>query len=150
MKRTPQIVAFMTPFPYSIDIDAPLSDARAFMQRHRIRHLPVTAQRTIVGIVTDRDIKLMLGPDFAYPPERELKVRDVCVEDPYIVPASTPVAVVAETMAKRHIGSALITKRDALVGIFTSTDACRTLAQLLGPQEPRPSPRKKKRLRRAA
>lgn len=150
MKRTPQIVAFMTPFPYSIDIDAPLSEARAFMQHHRIRHLPVTAQRAIVGIVTDRDIKLVLGPDFAYPPEKELKVRDVSVENPYIVPASTPVAVVAETMAKRHIGSAIITKKESLVGIFTSTDACRALAQLLKPKDPRGPAGKQKRVRRAA
>jgi CBS domain-containing protein len=95
MKHRPQIVAFMTPFPYSIDIDAPLSEARAFMRRRRIRHLPVTSQGTVVGLITDRDIKLLLGPDFAYPAEKELVVRDVCVEDPYIVPASTPVAVVA-------------------------------------------------------
>lgn len=150
MKRTPQIVGFMTPFPYSIDLDAPLSEARTFMQRHRIRHLPVTARRAIVGIVTDRDIKLMLGPDFAYPAEKELKVRDVCAEDPYIVPASTPLAVVAATMAKRHIGSAVITKKGALAGIFTSTDACRVLAQLLAPQRPRGSPGSKKKVRRAA
>jgi CBS domain-containing protein len=148
MKRTPQIVGFMTPFPYSIDIDAPLSEARAFMQHHRIRHLPVTAHRAIVGIVTDRDIKLMLGPDFAYPPERELKVRDACAEDPYVVPASTPLALVAETMAKRHIGSAVITKKDALVGIFTSTDACRVLAQLLRPHEPLGSSGKRKKKER--
>jgi CBS domain-containing protein len=130
----------MTPFPYSIDIDAPLSKARVIMRRHRIRHLPVTAQREIVGIVTDRDIKLVLGPDFAYPPEKELTVRDVYVEDPYIVPASTPVAVVADTMAKRHIGSAVVTKKQALVGIFTSTDACRALARLLGSENPTDPP----------
>jgi CBS domain-containing protein len=80
-----------------------------------------------------------------------LKVRDVCVEEPYIVPASTPVAVVADTMAKRHIGSAIIMKNTALAGIFTSTDACRVLAQLLGPRKPRGSPgEKRKKLRRAA
>jgi acetoin utilization protein AcuB len=120
------------------------------MRRHRIRHLPVTAQRQIVGMVSDRDIKLVLGPDFAYPPEKELTVRDVCVEDPYIVTASTPVAVVADTMAKRHIGSAVVTKKQALVGIFTSTDACRALARLLGPENRPGSPGKKKKVRRAA
>jgi CBS domain-containing protein len=92
----------------------------------------------------------VLGPDFGYPPEKDLKVRDVCVEDPYIAPASTPVAVVADTMAKRHIGSAVITKKESLVGIFTSTDACRALARLLASQPPRGSPREKKRVRRAA
>jgi CBS domain-containing protein len=95
----------------------------------------VTSRATIVGLVTDRDIKLVLGPDFGYPSEKELKVRDACVEDPYIVLASTPVATVAGTMAKRHIGSAIITKNEKLVGVFTSTDACRALAKLLGPPE---------------
>jgi len=73
----------------------------------------------------------------------------VCVEDPYIVPASTPVAVVAATMATRHIGSAVVTKKGALVGIFTATDACRVLAQLLAPEKPS-GPRAKKGVRRAA
>ena len=134
MKRKPQIVAFMTPFPHTIDIDAPLSDARMFMQRHGIRHLPVTSKRAVVSIITDRDIKLMLGPDFGYPPEEELTVRDACVEDPYIVSASTPAADVADTMARRHIGSAVVTKKGTVVGIFTATDACRALAHLLRPR----------------
>jgi CBS domain-containing protein len=43
--------------------------------------------------------------------------------------------VVAGTMAKRHIGSAIITKKEKLAGIFTSTDACRALAKLLGPTD---------------
>jgi acetoin utilization protein AcuB len=134
MKRAPQIVAFMTPFPHSIDIDAPLAEARAFMRRRRIRHLPVTEQGALVGMVTDRDIKLMLGPDFGYPPEKELKVRDVCVDKPYIVAASTPLSSVARAMADRHIGSAIVTKQRKLVGVFTTTDACRALAEVLEPR----------------
>jgi len=42
------------------------------------------------------------------------------------------VAVVARTMADNHIGSAIVTKDDKLVGIFTVTDACRALARVLG------------------
>ena len=45
--------------------------------------------------------------------------------------ASTPVAIVARTMAEHHIGSALVTKDGKLVGIFTVTDACRALARIL-------------------
>jgi acetoin utilization protein AcuB len=131
MKRNPQVVAFMTPFPYSIDVDAPLTEAHALMRKHRFRHLPVTSGQAIVGILTDRDIKLVLGPDFANPDERELRVRDAYVERPCMVPASTPVAIVARTMAENRIGSAIVTKNDKLVGIFTVTDACRALAELL-------------------
>ena len=34
-------------------------------------------------------------------------------------------------MAGRHIGSALVVKGEKLAGIFTMTDACRVLADLL-------------------
>ncbi|HMK87855.1 MAG TPA: CBS domain-containing protein [Steroidobacteraceae bacterium] len=131
MKRNPQVIAFMTPFPHSIDIDEPLVQARKMMREGHFRHLPVTSGGDIVGVVTDRDIKLLLGPDFANPDERELKVRDVYADKTYVVPASTPVATVARTMAEHHIGSAIVTKNDKLVGIFTVTDACRALAELL-------------------
>jgi len=131
MKRNPQVIAFMTPFPYAVDVDAPLIAAHRMMQEHRIRHLPVTSGSEIVGVLSDRDIKLVLGPDLAYPNERELRVRDAYVDRPCIVPASTPVSVVARTMAEHHIGSAIVTKHDKLVGIFTATDACRALAEIL-------------------
>ena len=132
MKRNPQVIAFMTPFPYSIDVDAPLKDAHRLMREHHFRHLPVTRADAIVGVLTDRDIKLVLGPDFDYPNESELTVRDAYVERPCVVNASTPVATVARTMAENHIGSAIVTKNDKLVGIFTVTDACRALAEVLG------------------
>lgn len=131
MKRHPQVVAFMTPFPYSVDVDAPLGEAHKLMREHHFRHLPVTSGGTLVGVLTDRDIKLVLGPDFGQPNEQELSVRDAYVEKPCVVPASTPVALVARTMAEHRIGSAIVTKNDKLVGIFTVTDACRALAQLL-------------------
>ncbi len=132
MKRNPQIIAFMTPFPHSVDVDAPLAAAHKMMREGGFRHLPVTCNGRIVGILSDRDIRLVLGPDFGSPDERELIVRDAYVDKPCVVPASTPVATVARTMAEHHIGSAIVTKNDKLVGIFTVTDACRALAEVLG------------------
>jgi len=131
MKRNPQVIAFMTPFPYSVDVDAPLEEAHKLMRQHHFRHLPVTSGGSVTGVLTDRDIKLILGPDFGNPDLRELKVRDACIERPCVVPASTPLATVARTMADSHIGSAIVTKNDKLVGIFTVTDACRALAEVL-------------------
>jgi acetoin utilization protein AcuB len=131
MKRNPQVIAFMTPFPYSIDVDAPLEEAHKLMREHHFRHLPVTSGGAVVGVLTDRDIKLVVGPDFATPDERTMRVRDAYIEKPCVVPASTPVAVVARTMAEHHIGSAIVTKNDKLVGVFTVTDACRALAEII-------------------
>ena len=134
--HTPQILAFMTPFPYSIDIEAPLREARAFLRDRGIRHLPVTERGVLAGVLTVRDIKLALGPDLGSPPEQELKVRDVYQPDSFVVDASASLVEVAASMAERHVGSALVTRGGKLVGIFTTTDACRALARVLNGRLP--------------
>ncbi len=138
--RSPQILAFMTPFPYSIDIGAPLGEAHAFLRERQIRHLPVTRDGELAGILTDRDIKLALGPDLGSPPERELRVADVFQPETYVVDAGERLEDVAATMAERHVGSALVTRGGKLVGIFTTTDACRALARVLHERHPHPGP----------
>jgi acetoin utilization protein AcuB len=134
MKRLPSIKTVMTPFPYSVDANASVDEAVQFMRHHKIRHLPVTEDGELVGIVSDRDIKLMLGPDFAYPEGRHLKVRSAMVADSYIVDLSAPLDEVLGHMAEHRLGSALVTRKGKLVGVFTSTDACRTFAEHLRSQ----------------
>lgn len=121
----------MTPFPYSVDINAPIEEAREFMRRHQIRHLPVTDRQKLVGVVTDRDIKLYLGPDFDYPNQQEAIVRDVYLENPVIVDLNERLDRVLTTMAEKHIGSVLVTRNGKLAGVFTSTDACQSFAGYL-------------------
>jgi acetoin utilization protein AcuB len=129
MSNAPALRSVMTPFPYSVDAEAPIEQASEFMRKHKIRHLPVTTNGALTSLVTDRDIKLVLGPDFAYP--RDLKVRDAMVKDCYIVDLATPLRVVLRYMADHRIGSAVVTRRGKLAGVFTTNDACRAFADLL-------------------
>jgi CBS domain-containing protein len=57
-----------------------------------------------------------------------------------VVDAGEPAEAVAAAMAERHLGSALVTRAGKLVGIFTTTDACRALARVLHEQRPHPGP----------
>jgi CBS domain-containing protein len=127
----PKLKAVMTPFPYAVDAEAPIERAIELMREHKIRHLPVTTKGALTSVVTDRDIKLVLGPDFAYPNSRELKVRDAMVKDCYIVDLATPLAAVVRHMASQRIGSAVVTRRGKLAGVFTTNDACRAFADYL-------------------
>jgi len=129
MRDPPKLKNVMTPFPYSVDCDAPIEQAVEFMREHKIRHLPVTTKGALTSLVTDRDIKLVLGPDFAYP--RDLKVRDAMVKDCYVVDLATPLHTVLRHMAEHRIGSAVVTRRGKLAGVFTSNDACRAFADVL-------------------
>lgn len=131
MRHPPSVKSAMTPFPHSVDIKASVADAQAFMREHRIRHLPVTENGVLIGVVTDRDIKLLLGPDFDYPEPRELTVGDAMVEETYVVDLNTPLVDVLKHMSGGRIGSALVTRKGKLAGVFTSTDACRAFAELI-------------------
>ena len=132
MSTMPQLRAVMTPFPYSIGIEEPLAAARALMKEHGIRHLPVKDETgELVGVITDRDIKLVLGAYVDQPANDDVRVRHACVLDAYTVESHTPLDEVLETLAKRRIGSALVTKDGRLAGIFTVVDACRLFADLL-------------------
>lgn len=134
MKRIPPIKTVMTPFPYSVDAGASVSEAREFMREHHIRHLPVTSDGKLLGMVSDRDIKLMLGPDFAYPDEKDLKVEQVMIHDAYIVDLDTRLDEVLHHMAIHQLGSAVVTREGKLAGVFTTTDACRHFADFLRDQ----------------
>lgn len=131
MHGEPRIKSVMTPFPYSVDRSATIGQARKLMLDHHVRHLPVTDSGELVGIVTDRDIKLLLGPELGSPDPRELTVEDAYVDECYAVDLDMPLSDVVTYMAEHHIGAALVTRHQKIAGIFTSSDACRVLGEQL-------------------
>jgi len=120
----------MTPFPYSIDQDSDLSQAMALMEEHDVRHLPVTGGSRLIGVITDREINAAWSVVDAAD-KTKLKVKDVYVSDAYVVDLNEPLDNVLIAMAKRHTGSALVTRKGKLVGVFTHSDACRCFGEYL-------------------
>lgn len=119
----------MHPDPHSIAPNQSLEVAMSILQSHNIRHLPVIHMGKIEGIITDRDIEFALRVEKKSP--KELLVKDCYTSEPYIVDCKTKVSNVAKTMAHQHIGCALVTENNKLVGIFTTVDACRLLSEVL-------------------
>jgi acetoin utilization protein AcuB len=124
LDHIPAITAVMTPFPYSVDVASPLSAARAMMREHEIRHLPVTEGGRLVGVLTERESALASRPEGA-------RVGEARIQEAYTVELTEPLDRVLLRMARDHLGSALVVKRGKLVGIFTVTDACRLLGEVL-------------------
>jgi len=139
MKKVPKIKSVMTPFPYDVGLHEPIGRARKLMMEHKVRHLPVTHDHVLKGLVSDRDIKLILGPEFDYPNPKEVTVEDAMIEDPYVVDIEVSLITVLDEMAARHIGAALVIKDDRLAGIFSASDACRELSKWLKNEFPDPS-----------
>ena len=98
------------------------------MRSHRIRHLPVQHAGQLVGILTDRDVKL--ATSFASP--ENFKVEDVMTPDPYTIGPKAALDQVVLEMAEHKYGCAVIQQDNGkVVGIFTATDGLRVLGEVL-------------------
>ena len=138
MKPPPSLKQAMTPFPYSVERSAPLAEARHVMDQYKVRHLPVTDGHELIGIVTDRDLRSALAAPLSRKIVSNLTVEDLYIADPYVVDLNEPIENVLLTMAERQIGSALVTRRGRLAGVFTAVDACRVFGDYIRETFPRP------------
>jgi acetoin utilization protein AcuB len=138
MTKHPNLTTAMTPFPYSVQRDTPLTQAQQLMEQHNVHHLPVTEEHAVVGVITGQDIKSALYQSSDPGRLGELKVQDIYVADPYVVSIDEPFDNVLLTMADRHIGSAVVTKGGKLAGVFTALDACRCFGDYLRERFPHP------------
>ncbi len=134
MKRIPTIKSVMTPFPYSIGLDRPLAEALEMMREHGFRHLPVVDGSKLVGVLSER----LLGEiaERARTSTGPLRVRDAPMAKAYVASLDERLDNVVLAMADRHLGSALVVRNRQVVGIFTSTDACRYLGEILRSEFP--------------
>lgn len=129
MKAIPQIQKYMTVVPKSIGYDQTLAQAQDFMTTLKLRHLPVLKGGKLVGILTDRDIKLVM--QFKDVDPEKLTVEEAYTPDPYCTSPSAPLNDVVSHMADKKYGCALVVDNGKLVGIFTEVDAYKALSELL-------------------
>ena len=127
--RLRRVGAHMTAAPVCVQLDADLADAVDLMEQHNIRHLPVMDGETLTGVVTDRDLAMI---ESLLPEEWEsICVAEAMTPEPYTVQPDAALWEVAKHMAREKFGCAVITDdRGAVVGLFTTTDALRVLADL--------------------
>lgn len=128
MKQMPKVEKVMTPMPHTIGKSIPLKKALDVMRTNQIRHLPVQEESHLVGVLTDRDIKLAA----AFQGPGELTVEDVMTQDPFTVLPSASLDRVVEEMAEHKYGCAVVKQANGkVVGIFTAVDGLRYLSQVM-------------------
>jgi acetoin utilization protein AcuB len=119
--------SYMTRTPHTIGAEQTLKVARQLMSQHHVRHLPVLQGAELVGVLSDREVQAFE----VLPGSSLLTVEEAMVPDAYVTPASAPLELVAEEMARRRVGSALVVDGPDVVGVFTAVDALRALADML-------------------
>lgn len=129
MKAVPTIQKYMTTVPHTIGADQTLAKAEQMMNQYKIRHLPVLRAGQLVGILSDRDVKLV--ESFRDVDPEKVKVDEAFTPDPYVTsPEANLEEVCAEMVAHRY-GCVLVCDNKKLVGIFTWIDALKAFDQLM-------------------
>ena len=107
------------------------------MKKSAIRHLLVTAGKKLLGIVTDRDFRLVRPSpatslsihEIHYLLER-LKVKEIMTRKVVTVEPEIPIAEAARLLLNRRIGALPVLKGGELVGIISETDMLQALIDL--------------------
>jgi acetoin utilization protein AcuB len=129
MKTIPAIQRYMSTSPHTIGAEQTLQKAHDVMREHSIRHLPVMQGNQLVGIVSDRDVQLILGIEGT--DATKVTVEDAMTQDVITVDPDTGLDEVSDLMAERKAGSVVVMQNHHVVGIFTTVDGMRALSELL-------------------
>ncbi len=121
---------FTTPDPVTATEDMNVDELRHLMEKHGIRHLPVLRGDMVVGVISDRDVRIVIGlPDTD---KFQVRAADIMATDPMTVAATTPLDDVAYAMSDSKVGSVIVQDEDSqFLGIFTATDALNALIEIV-------------------
>ena len=126
----------MTAKPITVDPETPMLEARERMLRERIRHLVVVDDARVIGIVTDRDVRLNLPSPATSLSVWEINyllmrvtVGGVMTTSVIVVDPDRPIAEAARIMMDHKIGALPVVEVGHLVGIVTESDFVRAMAE---------------------
>ena len=120
---------FTTPNPFTVVEETPISELNRIMSEEGFRHLPVMRGERVVGIVSERDLRVASGLSLL---EKMLvHAGDIMVSDPVTVSSEDSIEEVAFIMSQNKIGSVIVNDmNDKFLGIFTVTDALNALIEV--------------------
>jgi len=125
------VAEIMTPRPMTVSVDASIRSVMRKLFELDVRHLPVTDDGSLAGIVSDRDLRDVVSRLVSEgAPEGSLldrPIADVMSTDVLSVDPETDVDEVIDLMVEHRIGAlpVLTPGTDDLVGIVSYVDVLR-------------------------
>ncbi len=139
-----KVKELMTKEVMTVDVEDKVDKVFYLFNFQNIRHVPVLENGKLAGILSDRDLKKVLGPvkksvqklDGTSITISARKVKTIMRRRPVTVEPEQRAADAAAIMAKRKIGALPVVHKGKLVGILTSTDILKAFVKLCNLLEP--------------
>jgi acetoin utilization protein AcuB len=113
-----------------------LADAYRTMREKAFRHLPVLEGERLVGVVTDRDLRLATSALAPVPFAADSSVAEVMCREPLTADAEDAVEDAARVMRERKIGCLPVVDGGRVIGIITGIDLLDALIRMTGVDKP--------------
>ncbi len=132
-----KVANVMTTHPVSVAPEDSIQQVREIMDEENIRQLPVTNEKELIGIITDRDIRSFLGGrSLGYLEEREVametKVATVMTDKPITLSPEDDLREAVELLLEEKVGGIpVMDPDDGLMGIITYVDVLRCFLEQL-------------------
>src|SRR5512146_2612368 len=120
----------------AISADTTLEDAYRTMREKRIRHFPVVEGDRLVGVITDRDLRLATSSLAPKPFPADTAVSAVMSHPAVTADGADPVEDAARTMREKKIGCLPVVDDGRLAGIITGLDLLDALIRMTGVDKP--------------
>jgi acetoin utilization protein AcuB len=120
----------MTPHPVTIGPHDTLAAAQEKMTAGNFRRLPVVHDGTLVGILTDRDLRRHVGA------EARTRVGAAMTETPLTVAPATTVEDAVHLMLKHQISGLPVVENGQVVGLITTSDILHAFLEMTGASTP--------------
>lgn len=126
-----QLADLMTPNPVVVDEATTLDDAIRILNNYTFRHLPVVACDRLVGILSDRDLRLAtswlpearrLWDDSGHPVPGPRSVGEIMKRDVQAAAPTDEAVEAARRMVESRIGALPILEASRVIGIVTETN----------------------------
>ena len=124
----------------TVDENTSMMKALHLMKESNIRRLPVMARGSLVGIISDRDLKeaspskaTTLDVHELYYLLAEIKVKEIMTKNPVTIGADETVERAAVLMLEHKVsGLPVLNKKKELVGVITQSDVFRAFVNITG------------------
>lgn len=129
----------MTENVITLNQDDSLETAERLFKKHKIRHLPVVYERTIVGMLSQTDLLRISFADVVEDGNESIDlaiynmftIKQIMVKNFVSVSSSNSIKQVAKIFATREFHALPVVDNNKLVGIVTTTDLIRYLLEQL-------------------